>query len=52
MKMKSIGENTERLTLRISKELMDSARAKARGYGLSLSSFVRMVIAKAVGKEV
>ena len=50
MKKESQSMNTERLTIRISKELLEAAVQKSMDCGLSVSSFVRMLIAKEVKK--
>lgn len=46
MKKESQSMNTERLTIRISKELLEAAVQKSMDCGLSVSSFVRMLIAR------
>lgn len=46
MKRQSNSTHTERLTIRISKELLEAVNLKAKDYGLSVSSFVRMLIAR------
>lgn len=46
MKEPSKSTRTERLTLRISTELLDRIKRKARESDLSVSSFVRMVLHK------
>ena len=46
LKKQSSNTNSERLTLRISKDLMAAAKQAAATYGLSLSAFVRMLIAR------
>lgn len=51
MKKQSRLTNTERLTLRVSADLMNRAREKAREYGLSISAFVRMLISKEISKK-
>ena len=46
MKKQSNSIHTERLTIRISKEILEAASLKAKSCGLSVSSFVRMLIAR------
>ncbi|MBO5319482.1 MAG: ribbon-helix-helix protein, CopG family [Ruminococcus sp.] len=44
MKKQSNSTRSERLVIRISKELLDRVKEKAKENGLSVSSFVRMLL--------
>lgn len=50
MKKPSNNIHTERLALRISKDLLERIKTKAKAYGLSASGFVRMVLSRETEK--